>query len=705
MKKEPFILFPFSRMGMVGLVVLMLSISACNPGPTIAGADEPDPVVSDPPGGVICREVAPNLTNPAITGWNEAHEICLPESPKSRTGVLWVFLPGTGGTPDDYNILTRTAAEAGLHAITLQYPNDRSVNLQHCPLDPDNDCHEKVRNETLYGEDTSGHLMVGPENSITGRLLAALQYLQGQYPDEDWGAFLTAEDAINWPAVAIAGHSQGAGHAAFIAKNHRVHHAVLFAWVDIHRGELAPWLTTGEFQSPPASFYLFWHAGDEKVTQHADKLMTALDLHQFGPSVIVDGRNPPFDSSHSLIASEPPPAGERAHNTHVADKALTYDGAGEPTYLLVWRYLMTLALHPESSQTIPAEAMGQPGVSYIDPEFFIPENLAAFISDRDSVWLAALDPATGDFLSPDGKDILVDTEVTPLIQSFNGPEFGLSQEGWQLYYTKDVGQVPQLWQAGLLEGTVNTAPLTTDGVPRLSVLASNDPNAASVRLLFAWGGQSRKEGKIAWLDTQDPAESERIIDKADLGTRWIEDSTTFVFVRQNGPEAGQITLYDTETGTAITLTPPGAGPFGDTYGWWAPEVGQILVLGVENHTTIRVFQDTGETYWTEIATLAAPPDARFTIIGSPEVFTAGDRSYISLVLKQTSTYAVGETWVWGLSDPTLRLRCDDGQGTAIRSDPESFVSRVGVFIYYNLIRQESGATVFELYRCDLGLDP
>ncbi len=145
MKKEPFILFPFSRMGMVGLVVLMLSISACNPGPTIAGADEPDPVVSDPPGGVICREVAPNLTNPAITGWNETHEICLPESPKSRTGVLWVFLPGTGGTPDDYNTLTRTAAEAGLYAITLQYPNDRSVNLQHCPLDPDNDCHEKVR--------------------------------------------------------------------------------------------------------------------------------------------------------------------------------------------------------------------------------------------------------------------------------------------------------------------------------------------------------------------------------------------------------------------------------------------------------------------------------------------------------------------------------------------------------------------------------
>jgi len=43
----------------------------------------------------------------------------------------------------------------GLHAIGLQYPNERSVNLQICPQELDPNCNEIVRREVIFGDDES----------------------------------------------------------------------------------------------------------------------------------------------------------------------------------------------------------------------------------------------------------------------------------------------------------------------------------------------------------------------------------------------------------------------------------------------------------------------------------------------------------------------------------------------------------------------
>ncbi len=400
-----------------------------------------------------------------------------------------------------------------------------------------------------------------------------------------------------------------------------------------------------------------------------------------------------------------------AQNTHVADMALIVDENGGPVYSPVWRFLITLEI-PESSrlsspsvQSRKAVPMGVPGGSYVDPEFCSNENLAAFTDEQGQIWLAMLDPLTGTFISPDGKDILVDDKTTPLRISFNGPEFGVDRNGWALFYTKNVNNTPQIWKATIENADVEKAPVTTDDVPRLSVLASKAPFSETTRLLYSWGGFSRADGKIAWLDEDDPNATETIVDITDAGARWIDNTRAFTFVRMSGPEKGQIALYDTEIAMAETITNV-AGTKSYSYGWIAPEFDELLVLVVVDNSRIEVYKDDGGAYWNCISTLRIPEESQYSIIGSPEPFIAGKKSYISLVIKESDGYSPGEVWVWSIEegDTQCALKCDDGQGAAIRSDPESFVGQQEVFVYYNVIRQgKSGELIFELFKWDTGI--
>ena len=165
------------------------------------------------------RSIFPSDANPSIKKWNEPHHISVPDSKDRSSEKLWVFLPGTGATPDYYTLLNNEAVKTGLHAICLRYPNDESVNIQICPYDWDNDCHEKLRKEIVTGENVFDHVEVDRDNSIEGRLRNLLQYLRDTYSEEEWGQYLDQQDQIVWSTIVISGHSQGAGHAMYIAKH------------------------------------------------------------------------------------------------------------------------------------------------------------------------------------------------------------------------------------------------------------------------------------------------------------------------------------------------------------------------------------------------------------------------------------------------------------------------------------------------------
>lgn len=69
----------------------------------------------------------------------------------------------------------------------------------------------------ITGEDVSPLVSVNAANSITGRLVSLLTYLNSNFPTEGWGQYLT-NGQPRWDLITVAGHSQGGGHAGYLAK-------------------------------------------------------------------------------------------------------------------------------------------------------------------------------------------------------------------------------------------------------------------------------------------------------------------------------------------------------------------------------------------------------------------------------------------------------------------------------------------------------
>ncbi|MFN9106329.1 MAG: BPSS1187 family protein [Betaproteobacteria bacterium] len=310
-----------------------------------SGSDAPAPTPAPtPPPASVERDVAPAATDAAITTDLETHFTINPSPASAARGRLFVFFPGTGATPANYRLIVRTAATRGLHSIGLNYPNSLAV-ASLCNGSADPDCHAKVRNETLLGQDTSQLVTVTPADSIVNRLTKLLAYLHARHPAEGWGQYLT-NGQPDWTRIRVAGHSQGGGHAAFIAKQFAVDRAVYFSspsdWRD-GPNQPATWMGSPG-ATPAVRQYGFTHLRDPLVTiTVALGNWQALGLAGFGVPVSVDGAAPPYAGSHQLTTDAAPnPAATTVsplHGVPVVDAPTPRTASGAPLFEPVWIHL------------------------------------------------------------------------------------------------------------------------------------------------------------------------------------------------------------------------------------------------------------------------------------------------------------------------------------------------------------------------------
>ena len=257
---------------------------------------------------------------------------------------LFVMLPGTGAPPSPYRLIIREGAQRGFHTIGLTYPNDDAV-AEICLANGDPACSGNARNEIITGTDSSTLVSVSPANSIIGRLTSLLTYLAATYPNEGWGQYL-ASGRPNWSLITVAGHSQGAGHAGYLAKLESLDRVVMFsgpAERATPSGQLATWLSQTNV-TPTSRQYGFGHTADTLVPL---SVLTAnwarLGLDSLGATVSVDGSAPPFGNSHQLLTSATPnpavPSATSAHGAPVVDVYTPLDASGLPIFRAVWDYL------------------------------------------------------------------------------------------------------------------------------------------------------------------------------------------------------------------------------------------------------------------------------------------------------------------------------------------------------------------------------
>lgn len=100
-------------------------------------------------------------------------------------------------------------------------------------------------------------------------MVKLLAYLERQEPHEKWGGYLE-NGTLNWSRIAFAGQSQGAGMAAYIAKEHVVARVILFSspWDFVQSSGrdrvLAPWIAMPG-KTPPDRWFGGYHARENEA--------------------------------------------------------------------------------------------------------------------------------------------------------------------------------------------------------------------------------------------------------------------------------------------------------------------------------------------------------------------------------------------------------------------------------------------------------
>ena len=296
-------------------------------------------------GQIVAFKVIPHLTDTLISDDQPDHEILLNVDNSDRP--LLVFFGGTGSSPEQYVALRNFAAEEGFTVISLSYMNEvATASLRNLA---EREIFGHYREEICFGTPISDQVMVDSANSIHNRLVKLLQYLERNRPMEQWGRFLDQYRQILWSDLILAGHSQGAGHAAYLAKHFAVNRVVMFSGPNDfsnHFEQPAPWL--GQMgETEPQRHFAYLSLFDDAVPfEHQLANLRSLSLQEFSDTVRVDDAAPPYDFAHILYTTQNPGLVLIHHNVPVKNS---------PLNKLVWTYLLQ-AQETASTKTKPFSA-------------------------------------------------------------------------------------------------------------------------------------------------------------------------------------------------------------------------------------------------------------------------------------------------------------------------------------------------------------
>jgi acetyl esterase/lipase len=278
---------------------------------------------------VPANEADPNVQRFLGPNW------ILYDPPPEAAANLLVYLPGTGRGPDARSPFPAlkwfldAAADRGYRVIALAYDNF-PAELRVCMRNPDPNCAADFRMKRIFGTDTTSLIDDTPAEAIVNRLTKLLEYLDRTHPNEGWGAYLD-NGAPRWSRIAVAGHSQGAGMAAFLAKRVELARVVLLsgpADFTLPGRVLAPWIASPG-ATPASRWYAMYHQ-QERLAPLLQQAAAALGI-------------PP---DHIRVATLPPRVppwftgrGDLYHLSDIGDGTTPRNDAGKPLYLPDWDFL------------------------------------------------------------------------------------------------------------------------------------------------------------------------------------------------------------------------------------------------------------------------------------------------------------------------------------------------------------------------------
>jgi predicted esterase len=279
---------------------------------------------AEPPANPVVYRIAPHETDPAITRFDVPHYVTF-EPPMDPAANLLVFMSGSGGVPGGTSEFLAVAASRGYRVISLAY-NDLPAVVAVCTSDPDPTCSGRFRQKRIFGDNVLASIDDRPAESIVNRLVKLLEALDRLHPAEGWGQFLDGA-APKWSRIAVAGHSQGAGMAAYLAQRRAVARVVLFSspWDNSGHERLAPWIN-GTGVTPADRWFAAYH----KKENTASLIARAYQALKIPPAQI------------RVFALEPDKrVGDNPYHLSMVGNGTTpHDATGAPAYVADWSFLV-----------------------------------------------------------------------------------------------------------------------------------------------------------------------------------------------------------------------------------------------------------------------------------------------------------------------------------------------------------------------------
>lgn len=180
---------------------------------------------------LLQHSVQPNVTDTAITtntNNSPLQTAYLPANVSSRKDKLFIFIPGTGGTPSGFDKIISAAANAGYYSFGIAYSNLTAIE-KLAGDNPNDTTVEDILEEYLSGNNVSAKVNVSRANSFENRIIKMISYMDSLYPTEDWKRFLNSNKTLIWKKISVAGHSQGSDHAMYMSKKRTLLSAGFFS--------------------------------------------------------------------------------------------------------------------------------------------------------------------------------------------------------------------------------------------------------------------------------------------------------------------------------------------------------------------------------------------------------------------------------------------------------------------------------------------
>jgi hypothetical protein len=244
--------------------------------------------------------IQPNQTDVNYSSTQESHYVV--RNTKTHLNKLLLFIGGSYSIPKDYNYICDHGASIGLDVISLSYPNDVAAFSMSNSADPYG--FNNFRDEICFGNQVSSIVDVNVLNCISTRATKLLIYLKNAFPNENWGQYLTSANTILWSKVIVSGHSQGSGHACYIAKKNLTDRVVMFSGPNDYStyfNSPANWLAqTG--LTPINKYYSLLHTQDEIVpfSYQVENLRGLGLLTATENPILVDNLTTPYSNAHSM---------------------------------------------------------------------------------------------------------------------------------------------------------------------------------------------------------------------------------------------------------------------------------------------------------------------------------------------------------------------------------------------------------------------